>query len=313
MAKQIPCRRAFTETLLELARHDPSIVVLTTDARGSVTLNDFARELPEQFVEVGIAEQNMVGMAAGLARCGKRPFICAPACFLSARSLEQIKVDISYSRTNVKVIGVSGGVSYGSLGSTHHSLHDIAVMRALPNLAVVLPCDRHQTKALTNVLATYPGSVYVRMGRAAVPEVYKKGDTPFEIGRANQLLEGKDATIIGTGETVHIALQAGNLLRREGIGVRVLDMHTIKPLDVDAVLAAATETGKIITVEEHSIYGGLGAAVAEAAATRHPVPIKMLAIPDEHVLTGNSTEVFHHYGITADNIKRVVCEMLGLR
>lgn len=312
MIKKIPCRKAFTETLLELARHDRNIVAITTDARGSVTLNNFADELPKQFIEIGISEQNAVGIAAGLATCGKKPFVCAPACFLSARSFEQIKVDVSYTRTNVKLIGVSGGVSYGALGFTHHSLHDIAAMRTLPDLAVVLPCDIFQTRALTNMLASYPGPVYVRMGRSPVPDVYEEEWIPFEIGQANMLLEGNDVTIIGTGETVRIALDAGHLLKNQGVQARVLDMHTLKPFDTEAVLCAAVETGRIVTIEEHSIYGGLGASVAEITAKEHPVPVRILGIPDEQVVTGNSAEIFGNYGLTAENIARIVCEMLNV-
>ena len=193
---QIPCRKAFTDTLLELAQKDRDIIALTSDARGSVTLEQFAKELPDQFVEVGIAEQNLVGIGAGLAVCGKKPFVCGPACFLSARSLEQVKVDVGYSNTNVKIIAVSGGVSYGPLGSTHHALHDLAVMRAIPNLTIVFPCDVHQTRKLTETLTQFPGPVYVRMGRGAVADVYPENDVPLTVGRANILLDGKDIAVL---------------------------------------------------------------------------------------------------------------------
>lgn len=297
-----PCRKAFTNKLLELAKQDREIVVLTTDARGSVSLDQYAKELPGQFVEVGIAEQDMVGIAAGLALCGKKSFACGPASFLSARSLEQVKVDVAYTHTNVKLIGVSGGVSYGALGTSHHSLQDIAVMRAIVGIVVILPCDARQTSAMTETLAQYVGPVYVRMGRNAVSDVYEERNVPFTIGRANVLLDGSDCTIIGCGEMVRRCLDAGLLLREQGIHVRVLDMHTLKPLDCDAVIKAAKETGAIVTVEEHSVHGGLGAAVAEVAVQNCPVPMRILGIADEPTVAGTSEEVFAHYGLTAENI-----------
>jgi len=307
----IPCRKAFTDTLTELASNDREIVVLTTDARGSVTLEGFAQKLPGQFVEIGIAEQDSVGIGAGLARCGKKVFVCGPACFLSARSLEQVKVDVAYARTNVKIIGVSGGVSYGALGTSHHSLHDLAVMRALNGITVILPCDAHQTREMTRKLADFKGPVYVRMGRNAVPDVYTEGNTPFEIGKANMLLDGSDITIIGTGETVRHALDAGLSLRDAGIFARVLDMHTIKPLDTEALEKAARETGRIITAEEHSVYGGLGAAAAEYLSQNYPVKMRILGIPDEPAISGTSPEVFKYYGISGENIHKTAMEMVG--
>lgn len=310
MNTNIPCRKMFTNTLLELARKDSDIIAITSDARGSVTLGDFATQLPRQFVETGIAEQNEVSIAAGLATCGKKPFVCAPASFLSARSLEQIKIDVAYSNTNVKIIGVSGGVSYGPLGSSHHSLHDIAVMRAIPGICVILPCDIHQTRKMTMALADYVGPVYVRMGRSAVPDVYTKNDAPFDIGRANTIMEGKDITIIGTGETVKIAFEAGILIKKKGIGARIIDMHTIKPLDKEVIIKAAKETGHVITVEEHSIYGGLGAAVSEQIVQSFPVSMRIIGIPDEPAITGTSSEIFKHYGLTADNIVNIAVKMI---
>jgi len=305
-----PCRQVFTDELLEIAKKDRNIIAVTTDARGSVTLGRFAKELPEQFVEVGIAEQNAVGIGAGLASCGKKPFVCGPACFLSARSLEQVKVDAAYSQTNVKIIGVSGGVSYGALGASHHSLQDIAVMRAIPGISVLLPCDGKQTKVMTKALTQHIGPVYVRMGRNAVPDVYTEDEPPFEIGRANTLLEGNDITIIGTGETVRAALDAGIKLQKIGIRARVIDMHTIKPLDEKVILDAAKETGCIITIEEHSVHGGLGAAVAELVVQNNPILVKIIGIPDETAVTGTSKEIFSYYNMTGEGIKEVAVKML---
>jgi transketolase len=297
-------QKVFTSTLLEMGKNDHNIIVVTSDARGSVTLDQFANELPNQFIEVGIAEQNAIGVAAGLSSFGKKTFVCGPACFYSARSLEQVKVDVAYSNNPVKIIGVSGGVSYGALGSTHHSLHDIAVMRTFPGLHIILPCDAAQTAEITRQLVYYPHPVYVRMGRGAVPDVYENSTVKFEIGKSVTLLEGNDLTIIGTGETVFHCLEAGKILKEKGIGARVIDMHTLKPLDVEAIEKAALETGMIITVEEHSIYGGLGASVAEVVSQSHPIPVKIIGFPDENAINGTAQELFEYYGISKDNIAK---------
>ena len=277
-------------------------MAVTTDARGSVTLTDFAKELPEQFVECGIAEQDAVGISAGLASCGKKVFVCGPACFYVARSLEQVKVDVAYSNQPVKILGVSGGVAYGALGATHHSLHDIAVLRTFPGMEVVLPCDARQTRKLVEQLVDYPHPVYVRVGRNAVPDVYENDDFEFQIGKSVQLQDGKDLTIIATGETVYHALEAGKRLAAEGISTRVIDMHTLKPADTEAIVKAAKETGRIITVEEHSMFGGLGAIVTETVCQSCPVPVRILGIPDENVIHGKPLEIFHHYKLDADGI-----------
>ncbi|MFB5760869.1 transketolase family protein [Paenibacillus medicaginis] len=308
---KIPNRQVICETLLELAKDDHDIMVLASDSRGSAMMAPFASTLPEQFVEVGIAEQNIVGMSAGLAHSGKKPFVTSPACFLSMRSIEQIKVDVAYSGTNVKLIGISGGVSYGALGMSHHSVQDIAVARAIPGLAVILPADRHETKKMTEALVNYNGGVYVRIGRNPVEDVYESDDYPFEIGKAVTMKEGTDLTIIAAGETVRVALDAAEALASEGVSCRVLNMHTIKPLDEAAIIAAARETGHIITVEEHSIFGGLGAAVAEVVVQNQPVPMKVLGIPDEPAIAGKSAEVFQHYGITGENIKQIALELIN--
>lgn len=310
MEKQmIPCRKSFTSTLLELARLDKDIVAVTTDARGSVTLDSFANELPAQFIECGIAEQNAVGISAGLAHSGKKVFVCGPACFYVARSLEQVKVDIAYSRNNVKILGVSGGVAYGALGATHHSLHDIAVLRTFPGMNVVLPCDARQTRKLVKELVDYPEPVYVRVGRNAVPDVYENDDFDFQIGKANTLLDGTDLTIIATGETVYHAYQAGLLLKEQGIHARVLDMASIKPIDTEAIRKAATETGRIITVEEHSQFGGLGAIVVETLS-ENPVPVKIIGIPDEDVIHAKALEIFAHYGLDREGIVKAAFDFL---
>jgi transketolase len=311
MTNKIPNRQVICETLLELGRHDRDIMVLASDSRGSAAMAPFAKAYPEQFVEVGIAEQNIVGIAAGLAHSGKKPFVTSPACFLSMRSIEQIKVDVAYSATNVKLIGISGGISYGALGMSHHSVQDIAVARAIPGLAVMMPADRHETKKMTEALVKHHGGAYVRIGRNPVEDVYDSDEYEFVIGKAVQLREGTDLTIIAAGETVRVALDAQAELKEAGVSCRVLNMHTIKPLDEEAIIRAARETGHLITVEEHSIYGGLGAAVAETVVQHHPVPVRIVGIPDEPAIAGKTAEVFQHYGISADNIKRVALQMLG--
>lgn len=307
---KISNRQVICDTLMELAKEDKDIMVLTCDSRGSASMGSFANEYPEQFVEVGIAEQDSVGIAAGLATCGKKPYVASPACFLSMRSVEQIKVDVAYSKTNVKLIGISGGVSYGALGMTHHSLQDIAVIRAIPDIAVLLPADRFETKKMIEALQSYNKPAYIRIGRNPVEDVYKNENFEFKIGKANMLHEGNDITIIATGETVKAAVDASNELEAKGIGCRVLSMHTIKPLDEEAIIKAAKETKGIITIEEHSVHGGLGAAVSEVVCQNAPTKMRILAIADEAPITGNTKEVFNYYGLTAENLVNVAQEIL---
>lgn len=307
----IPCRKSFTNTLLELAKKDKDIVAVTSDASGSVTLTDYAKELPEQFVEVGIAEQNAVGIAAGLASTGKKVFVCGPACFYVARSLEQVKVDMAYSNMSVKILGVSGGVSYGALGATHHSLHDIAALRTFPGMQIILPSDVRQTKKLVEELVNNDHPVYIRVGRNAVPDIYQNDDFEFKIGKANTIHEGNDITLIGTGETVFHCYQAALKLKEKGIDARVIDMHTLKPIDKDIILKAAKETGRIVTVEEHSIFGGLGAIVTEITSQNNPIPVKILGIPDENSIHAKPSEIFRHYGIDYEGIYQSSLELLN--
>ena len=300
----IACRKSFTDELLALAKQDKDIIAVTSDARGSVTLGDFAKELPGQFVECGIAEQDAVGISAGLAHSGKKVFACGPACFYVARSLEQVKVDMAYSQNPVTILGVSGGIAYGALGATHHSLHDIAVLRTFPGMTIFIPADGQQTKMLVRQLVDYKLPAYVRVGRAAVPEVYPETKTDFEIGKAIQLHDGDDLTIIACGEPVGHALEAAKRLENDGIQARVIDMSlAIKPCDREAVVNAARETVRIITVEEHSRYGGLGGMVAEIVAEEMPgTEMTILGIPDENAVHGTDKEIRHYYGLDADGI-----------
>ena len=310
---KVSCRKAFTDRLTELARTDKHIVAIATDSRGSVTLSGFAKEHPDRFIECGIAEQNAVAIAAGIAKSGKCVFVTGPACFLAARAFEQVKVDVAYNKTNVKIIGVSSGVSYGPLGGTHTSTHDLASMRALPNIIVLAPSDNIQTAALTEQISLTSGPVYMRMGRGDVEGIYSEGET-FKIGRAKTVRDGNDITIIACGETVWHALQAAAKLAEIGVSVRVLDMFTIKPLDDEAVRSAAKETKAIITIEEHSEFGGLGEAVAHVMATSAVgVPMRIIGFPDEELLVGKSGELFAHYGLSADHLVQVAEELLEVK
>lgn len=296
MAK-VANKAAICDKLIELAKVDRDILVLTSDSRGSASMAKFADEIPEQFVEVGIAEQNIVGIAAGLAAAGKKPYIASYAAFLSMRSIEQIKVDVAYSNTNVKVIGISGGLSYGPLGMSHHAVQDIAVMRAIPNIKVIMPADRYESKAMIETLSDNNDPVYIRVGRNPVDDVYE-GECNFKPGKAVTMREGSDITIVACGRFVRTALNSAEDLKKQGISCRVINMHTIKPLDKEVLLKAAAETGHIITIEEHSIHGGLGAAVAEVLVQNNPVPMKIMGIPDEPAVAGKLEEVFEHYGLT---------------
>lgn len=307
----IPNRQVICETLLELAKTDRDIIVLASDSRGSASMAPFAEAYPEQFVETGIAEQNIVGIAAGLAHSGKKSFVTSPACFLSMRSIEQVKVDVAYSATNVKLIGISGGISYGALGMSHHSVQDLAVARAIPGLAVMMPADRHETKKMIEALVEYDGGVYVRIGRNPVEDSYESRNYEFVIGKAVSMREGQDITLIAVGETVRVALDSAELLQQDGVSCRVINMHTIKPLDEEIIRKAALETGRIITIEEHSVYGGLGAAVAEVVVQSHPVPMRIVGIPDEPAIAGKTAEVFEHYGISTSNIRRLALDLMG--
>lgn len=304
------CRKAFTDALTEKAAENKSIIAIATDSGGSVTLGKFIKELPGQFVELGIAEQNAVALAAGLSGAGKKVFVCGPACFLSARAFEQVKVDVAYNKSDVKIIGVSSGVSYGPLGGTHTSLHDIAGMRALPNIQIFTPSDSVQADFITRYLCEASGPAYMRMGRGDVNRIYAD-DEPFDIQHAKTLREGKDAAIIAAGEAVWPSLKAAELLAESGISVRVLDMFRIKPFDSEAVIRAAAETGAIVTAEEHSINGGLGEQTAHVISENRPVPLKIIGFPDEEVTVGSSAQLFEYYGLTAENIAENVRKVIA--
>ena len=311
MQNKIPNRQAICDTLLDHAATDKDIVVLCSDSRGSASLTKFADAYPAQFIEAGIAEQNLVGMAAGLAKCGKKAFAASPACFLSTRSYEQAKVDCAYSDTNVTLIGISGGISYGALGMSHHSAQDIAAMSAIPNMRVYLPSDRFQTRCLIEALLKDTKPAYVRVGRNAVEDIYAEGKVPFAMNAATWLSQGSDLAIIACGEMVRPAVDAAKLLEAQGISTTVLDMYCIKPLDTAAVIRAAVGAKAVLTVEEHSPFGGLGSMVAQTVSANCPRKVKNLSLPDAPVITGTSQEVFAHYGLDANGIARAAVELVG--
>jgi len=307
---KIANRAVMCEVLKEAAAKDPDVVVLCSDSRGSASLASFADTYPDQFVEVGIAEQNLVGIAAGLASCGKKAFAVSPASFLSTRSYEQCKVDCAYSGTNVKLVGISGGVSYGALGMTHHSAQDIAAMSAIPGMRVYLPSDRHQTRRLFEALLKDEKTAYVRLGRNPVEDTYEEDHVPFEMDRASVVKEGGDVLLVACGEMVRPAKDAAELLRQKGISAGVLDMYCVKPLDREGLLKAAKGKKLVVTVEEHAPFGGLGSMVAQVIAENDPKKVVCLALPDAPVITGTSREVFRYYGLDAEGIAKKVLETL---
>lgn len=307
---KIPNRQAICEVLMEKAKEDKDIVVLCSDSRGSASLAPYAEAFPEQFVEVGIAEQNLVSIAAGLARCGKKAFAASPACFVSTRSYEQAKVDCAYSDTNVTLIGISGGISYGALGMSHHSAQDIAALSAVPNMRVYLPSDRFQTKHLIEALLQDEKPAYVRVGRNPVEDIYEEENCPFEMDKATLLREGADVVLIACGEMVRPALEAADRLEKEGIHAAVLDMYCVKPLDKEAVIRTAGQSRLVVTVEEHAPFGGLGSMVSQVVGSNCPKKVVNLALPDSPVITGNSKEVFDYYGLNAQGIVKAVKENL---
>ncbi len=293
----------FSATLQELAGADNNIIAITSDSRGSGKLVPFGQKFPAQMVEVGIAEQNLVGVAAGLASCGKKVFAVSPACFLTARALEQIKNDVAYSDNPVKLIGISAGLSYGALGSTHHSLHDFAALRAIHNIKVIAPADNFETAAAIRVAAALTEPVYIRFGKKPMPPLKTDNDDIFEFGKGRVITEGNDLAIIACGETVYPALQAAHLLRKEGIECTVVSMHTIKPLDTVLLSELASKCSAMMTVEEHSVNGGLGeACAAYLFQQQFRLPFRIMGIPDEYTVTGSQTEIFEHYGISEKGI-----------
>jgi transketolase len=305
-------RTAFFNELLELAETDPKIMVVTGDL-GFGVVDGFVGRFPDRFVNVGVAEQNMTGVAAGMALTGKTVFTYSIGNFPTLRCLEQVRNDIAYHRANVKVVTVGGGFAYGGLGMSHHATEDIAIMRALPEMVVLVPGDPFETASLTRAAAALDGPCYLRLGRAGEPNVHS-GPVDVEIGKAMVVREGSDVSLIASGAMLRVAMEGAELLAKEGLEARVLSMHTIKPLDVDAVAAAAAETKGIVTIEEHNVLGGLGGAVAEAVAEGGPYPsfFRRIGVPDAYApVVGDQSFLWEHFGLTAAEVARAVRE--GLR
>jgi transketolase len=292
----------FSETLISLAQKDRNILAVTSDSRGSGKLVPFAEKLPNQIVEVGIAEQNLVGVAAGLASTGKKVFAVSPGSFLTTRSLEQIKNDVAYSNQPVVLVGISSGVSYGALGSTHHSLHDVAALRAIHNITIVVPADPFETRHAILHASASDRPVFIKFGKKPMP-VLPRMDESFEFGKASVICKGTDVNFIATGETVYPAWEAALLLQKQGISAGVISMHTIRPLDVQTVCRVAENSKAIITVEEHSVHGGLGEACAAVLMQKGiTVLFRITGIPDEDTVTGSQGDIFNHYGISQNGL-----------
>lgn len=304
-------RDSFGETIIELAKENPDIVVLDADLAQATKTVGFSKAYPERFFDCGIAECNMVGIAAGLATCGKIPFACTFAMFAAGRAFEQVRNSVGYPHLNVKVIGSHGGLSVGEDGATHQCLEDIALMRTIPGMVVMNPADHYEMKAAVRAAAAYEGPVYIRMCRLAVESFNNGDDFKFEIGKGITLRDGKDITVIATGLMVSHALKAGEILAQQGIDARIIDMHTIKPIDRELVVKAAKETGKIVTVEEHNVIGGLGEAVCGVLCDEYPAPVVRMGTQDVFGHSGPANAVLEAYGLCADGIVDTVKKALG--
>jgi transketolase len=313
--KNLANLEVFSDILQNLAATDKDIIVVTSDSRGSGKLVPFGKKYPEQIVEVGIAEQNLVGVATGLSSMGKKAFAVSPACFLTARALEQIKNDVAYSDNPVKLIGISAGVSYGALGTTHHSLHDFAVLRAINNISIVAPADNFETAEAIKEASEMKSPIYIRFGKKSMP-ANLQSDTitsDFKIGKGRIIQEGTDVTFIATGEAVQPCVEAAKLLEKEhNISCKIISIHTIKPLDNELLLATATNGKPIITVEEHSINGGLGEAVASLLFQKgFTNKFKIIGLPDDHTVSGSQNEIFNHYGMSGEGLKNTALNLLN--
>jgi transketolase len=313
MAEVIATRHAYGEALAELGGSNKQIVALDADVSTCTMSCIFGEKYPERFFNVGIAEANMAGMAAGMATAGLIPFLHGFAMFTAGRTFDQIRNSLAYPNLNVKVVGTHAGLTVGEDGATHECLEDIGLMRVIPNMTVVCPCDGNETRAAVEAIAEYRGPVYLRLGRLALETVTDRDFYKFTLGRSVQMREGRDAAIIATGMMVQTALAAAELLAREGIQVRVLDMHTIKPLDSEAVLKAARETGAIVTAEEHNILCGLGGAVSEAVSGEAPVPVLRVGTEDTFGRSGNAEELLGAYGLTKEHIAAKTKKAIALK
>lgn len=314
MAEKIATRAAYGKALEELAAQEPNLVVLDADLSGSTMTKGFGAEHPDRFFDMGIAEANMVGVAAGLATCGKKPFVNSFAMFAAGRAWEQVRNSVAYPALNVKVVGSHGGLSVGEDGATHQCIEDLAIMRAIPNMTVLCPCDGNEMKQAVKALLAYDGPAYLRLGRLAVETVTDQVEGyEFQIGKGVLLRDGQDVTVVAVGMMVQMALTAADILAEEGISVRVIDMHTIKPLDTEILLAAARDTGCIVTSEEANIVGGLGSAVSEYLTSVCPVPVIRHGVEDEFGRSGAAQKVLEAYHLTPAGIADKVRQALTLK
>lgn len=314
MAEKIATRAAYGKALEELAAQEPNLVLLDADLSGSTMTKGFGAEHPDRFFDMGIAEANMVGVAAGLATCGKKPFVNSFAMFAAGRAWEQVRNSVAYPGLNVKVVGSHGGLSVGEDGATHQCIEDLAIMRAIPNMTVLCPCDGNEMKQAVKALLAYDGPAYLRLGRLAVETVTDQVEGyEFQIGKGVLLRDGQDVTVVAVGMMVQMALTAADILAEEGISVRVIDMHTIKPLDTEILLAAARDTGCIVTSEEANIVGGLGSAVSEYLTSVCPVPVIRHGVEDEFGRSGAAQKVLEAYHLTPAGIADKVRQALTLK
>jgi transketolase len=304
------CRDAYSQALEDMAASDPRVCAIVSDSVSSTKLKTFSQKFPQRFVNVGIAEQNMVGVGAGLANGGMVPYVCAASCFITARAMEQVKVDLGYSKSNVRLCGMSSGMAYGQLGPTHHSIEDLAWTRIIPNLAVIVPADPIETAAAMHYSLEHVGPMFLRISRMPVREVHD-GNFKFTLGKANTLREGNDITLMTNGVMVSRALDAADTLAQCGIHARVVNMSSMSPMDKDAVLDAARNTRGIVTAEEALTAGGLGGAVAEILALNHPAPMRILGVPGVFAPTGSAEFLLEHFGLTAKGIHDAALDLLG--
>jgi len=304
------CRDAYSSVLEEMAGQDQRVCAVINDSLSSAKLKNFKAKYPDRFINVGIAEQNLVGVGCGLANSGMMPYLCAASCFMTARAMEQIKVDLAYSKTNVRLCGMSPGMAYGELGPTHHSIEDVAWTRVIPNLSVIVPADHVETTAAMRYSLRHEGPIFLRISRIPVPQLHSD-HYEFQFGKADALREGNDVTLIATGVLVGRALEAARALELQGIAARVLNMSTVKPLDREAILDAAQSTRAIVTAEEGLAAGGLGGAVAELLAVEQPTRMRMIGVPDVFAPTGSADFLLEHFGLTATGIYNAAIELIG--
>ncbi|WP_055069360.1 transketolase family protein [Clostridium massiliamazoniense] len=313
MAGKIATREAYGKALAKLGKVNDKVVVLDADLSKSTKTADFKSEFPERFINMGIAEGNMMTVAAGLSTCGKVPFASTFAMFAAGRAFEQIRNSICYPRLNVKICATHAGLTVGEDGASHQSIEDLALMRAIPNMTVICPSDAVETEAVINAIAEYNGPCYVRLGRAGVNVINDRPDYKFELGKGVQLTEGNDVTIVATGIMVDEALSAEKMLKAEGISARVINIHTLKPIDSEILVKAAKETGAIVTVEEHNIIGGLGSAVSEVVSEEKPVPVIRVGVKDTFGESGKPEELLKAYGLKDINIVEAVKKAISLK